>query len=575
VTRPLLGRILSFLFAFAVVGFGLLVAWSVLRFPLERLLPLFRGEYALKNGFVLFGEALLPLSAAAVAVAASLARGGAAGQAQPFSRTAGSTVAAFIVLAAAYTFVFEAAVPAARRRLAAMEHQSSTARQLLREAEKARVAGDWPGAREALTRYLAIDKGNKAVQARRLDAETEAARRAVPAKAPSGDQEPPGDVDASSYVEKARYYFDREDWFSAHYYASHARQIDPRRADAARLAALAWQKVVGAEPPASDRQAAALFREKREAYVLLETEPVAAYYRFADLARRHPKDADIAEYFAASTARVQEISFFREEVEQASGLPGARDILFLNPVGADTVEAVIIGSMVDAGSRGVYVMDVEALRMTPAGEVLWHLRAPYGRINESPSAGAGTAGAPGRQILLLAIDRDDRARAAGPVYLAGSRPKAERNILPVAPTVREMEALAGGPGGILAMGLPELWRLRGSLASYGVLRASIETEIVMKAFMPFAFLTLSFLALALGWALRARGLARPPVAALLFVPLVPAAAALASLLYVHAHRIVLGFAVLAFGLTPALVAGAVLALVLLAVSLVLTAGQAS
>ena len=61
----------------------------------------------------------------------------------------------------------------------------------------------------------------------------------------------------------------------------------------------------------------------------------------------------------------------------------------------------------------------------------------------------------------------------------------------------------------------------------------------------------------------------------LFVPLVPAAAALASLLYVHAHRIVLGFAVLAFGLVPALIVGAALALVLLVVSLLLTAGQAS
>ena len=106
-------------------------------------------------------------------------------------------------------------------------------------------------------------------------------------------------------------------------------------------------------------------------------------------------------------------------------------------------------------------------------------------------------------------------------------------------------------------------------------RERLETEIVMKAFMPFAFLVLAFFALSFGWALRARYLGRPPLLAILFVPIVPIAAALASLLYVHGHRIVLGFTVLAFGLTAALIVGAVLSLVLLIVALVLTAGQAA
>ncbi len=576
--RPLLGRIASFLFVFAAVGFGLLFAWSAVRFPVDRLLPVFHWEYALKNGFVLFVNALLPLCAAAVAVAASLparstARRGGAVSSQPFSRTAGSTVAAFVVIAAAYAFLFEVAAPATRARLSGMEHQSSLARQFQREAEQARKAGDWPRARDALTRYLAIDKGNKSVQSQALDAETEAARRAAPASTAAPPVQPPTGVDAAGLVKKAQACFDREDFFSAHYYASQAQAIDPRRADAPRLAARAWQKIVGAEPPAADRKAAALFREKRDAYTLLESDPVAAYYRFMDLAARFPNDADVARYLAESAAKAQKTSFFREEVEEAAARPGARDVLFFNPAGPDAVEAVLIGRMIDAGRQGVYVMDVEALRMRTSGEVLWHLRAPYGRINESPDPGGGAG--PRREVILLAIDREDRTRRSGPVYLAGSRPAAERNILPVAPSVREMSALAGGAAGISAMGLPELWRLRGPLASLGVPRQSIETEIVMRAFMPFAFLTLAFLALALGWAFRVRAAGRPPVAALLFVPLVPAAAALASLLYVHAHRIVLGFTVLAFGLTPALVVGAVLALVLLAVSLVLTAGQAA
>lgn len=585
--RPLLGRISGFLFAFAAIGFGLLFAYSAVSFPVGRFLPSFQWEYALKNGFLLFVEALLPLCAAAIAVAASLAgsspaRHAAGVPAQPFSRTAGSTIIAFILITVAYTVLFEASAPAARRRLSEMQYQSTLAREFKARAEQARKDGDWAEARDELALYLAIDKGNKSMTALKLEAEEEAARRKPTPAKPVPAREPPTEVDAAAYVEKARYYLDREDWFSAHYYASQAAAFDPKRTDAPRLAARAWQKIAGGELRAKDDKAAAVFREKRDAYMLLQKDPVAAYYRFVELSSRFPKDSDVQEYLAESTRKLKESSFFRDEVEHLVALPGAEDVLFFNGAGKDITEAVFIGKLVDAGREGAYALDIEAIRYRSTGEVLWHLRAPYGRIEESAAgsvpAGAGGAdgmSAGGRAILLLCVDRVDRGRQIGPVYLAGSRPPAERNILTLAPTVPELEALAVGRDSVGAMGLPQLWRLRERLAAFGMPRERLETEIVMKAFMPFAFLVLAFFALSFGWALRARYLGRPPLLAILFVPIVPIAAALASLLYVHGHRIVLGFTVLAFGLTAALIVGAVLSLALLIVALVLTAGQAA
>ena len=78
-----------------------------------------------------------------------------------------------------------------------------------------------------------------------------------------------------------------------------------------------------------------------------------------------------------------------------------------------------------------------------------------------------------------------------------------------------------------------------------------------------------------GWAFRARYPGSRPCSRSSSSPSCPWPRRLASLLYVHAHRIVLGFAVLAFGLTAALIIGAALALVLLAAALALTAGQAT
>ena len=291
VNRPLLGRISGFLFAFAAIGFGLLFAYSAVSFPVGRFLPWFQWEYALKNGFLLFIEALLPLCAAAIAVAASLAGSSAArraaGQpAQPFSRTAVSTIIAFILIAVAYTVLFEVSAPAARRRLSDMQYQSSLAREFKARAEQARKAGDWVEARDELALYLAIDKGNKPMTALKLEAEEEAARRKPTPAKPVPAREPPTDVDAAAYVGKARYYFDREDWFSAHYYASQAAAFDPKRTDAPRLAALAWQKIACGELRAKDDKAAAVFREKRDAYLLLQKDSVAAYYRFVELSSR-------------------------------------------------------------------------------------------------------------------------------------------------------------------------------------------------------------------------------------------------------------------------------------------------
>jgi hypothetical protein len=414
-------------------------------FPVGRFLPSFQWEYALKNGFLLFVEALLPLCAAAIAVAASLAGSSAARRAAgepalPFSKTAGSTIIAFILIAVAYTVLFEVSAPAARRRLSDMQYQSTLAREFKARAEQARKAGNWAEARDELALYLAIDKGNKLMTALKLEAEEEAARRKPPPAKPVPARGPPTDVDAAAYVEKARYYLDREDWFSAHYYASRAAAFDPKRTDAPRLAALAWQKIAGGELRAKDDKAAVIFREKRDAYMLLQKDPVAAYYRFVELSSRYPKDPDIQEYLTESTRKLKESSFFRDEVEHLAALPGAEDVVFFNGTGKDATEAVFIGKLVDAGREGAYAMDIEAIRYRATGEVLWHLQAPYGRIEESVAGsvpargGADGLTAGGRVILLLCVDRVDRARQIGPVYLAGSRPSVERNILPFVPT---------------------------------------------------------------------------------------------------------------------------------------------
>ena len=210
----------------------------------------------------------------------------------------------------------------------------------------------------------------------------------------------------------------------------------------------------------------------------------------------------------------------------------------------------------------VYFYDIEAVRYDASGNVAWHFTAPYGRRD-------------GDSILMNAVDSRDRASRSQPVYLQGGRPAADRNVLRLLPTVEELRALSSNRTALAGIGISDMWRLRSRLGAYGLARQSLGVEMTMRLVMPFAFLILSIFCTAMGWALRMRTGGRPPAVGILLMPVLPVVLALMSLLYLHAHRIIVGFTVIGFGLTVAFIVMAALQLVLLASSLVLLAGQSS
>jgi hypothetical protein len=566
--RSLLGRIAPFLFAFYALSLLAFFAYALLTFSATGYLPTMRWEFALKHGFVLFMDYLIPVHAAAVAVAASLAGTGRAARApaapaESFSRLVASTLVVFLLLTAAYTVLFEGLYPAALRRLSDMQYQSSLARQYANQADAAVKQGDYRTGLDRLTRYLAVDPSNKEMAAQKLALETLAAKQAAPGPAPTAAGQAEGNqaMGAQGLVQKAQYYFDRQDWFSAHYYAQQAAALDPRRTDALRLASQAWDKLNG-QPGEGGDAGAKLFQQKKDAYALLAGgDAMAAYYRFVALAAQNPKDADIKTYLDEAGKKVAQESFFLDDAKQVETLPGTQGILFLNGLTGGATEAVSIGKMVEMPGGDDYFYDVEAIHYDASGNVLWHMSAPYGRRE-------------GDSLLMHCIDRTDPSVQFLPLYVQGSRPPAERATLTLQPTVEELRALSTSRNALAVMSLDELWRMRGRLDAFGLSADTLMVNMAMKMLMPFAFLVLSIFSLTLGWAFRARTARMSPFAVIL-MPLVPIVLAMLSLLYVHAHRVVFAFAVLAFGFTTALVVLGALELVLLAAALVTMAGQSA
>jgi tetratricopeptide (TPR) repeat protein len=564
--RPLLGRIIGFLFLFYALSFGIFYLVSALRFTSELVLPSLRWTYALDRAFVLFMSYLLPVHAAAIAVAASL--GGSqqsqapGAPARPFNRIAASSIVTFLVLSIVYTLTYEITYPAARHRLVDLQYTTGLARQIRTQSETAERSRDYRASLGLVNRYLTIDPGNREMRDRKVSLESLAARQAEPPAPREAAGAGGASLDAQALVERARYYFDRQDWFSAHYYARKANLLDPRRTDALRLAAEASEKLDEAATPGHDKdvEGASVFEQKRLAYLLLSAgDYVQAYYSFVKLAALYPRDRDVVTYLQKASEEVGKVSFFLDEAQRVEPLPGPERILFLNRLNPDGMEAVAISRMVRA-REGTYFLGIEAVRYDAGGRVAWHFSAPYGKLEN------GT-------ILMRCIDRKNPAVQFVPLYLQGARSAQERNILAVQPSEDEMQLLSTARDALADAGPVELWRMRDSVGSLGLSRGSITVELVMKLVMPFAFLILSLFALSFGWAFRLRSPGRLSGLSVVLIPLVPLVLSVLTLLYVYAHRVVLGFAVLAFGFSTALIVGAVLQFVLLAAALVALAGQ--
>ncbi|HUI69506.1 MAG TPA: hypothetical protein VL354_03225, partial [Spirochaetia bacterium] len=302
--RPILGRIGTFLFFFYAISFGVFYAVAALRFTSELVLPSLRWTYALASAFVVFMDYLLPVHAAAIAVAASLsgaqeARRRPGTSAGPFSRLVSSSLVTFLLLTIAYTLAFEITYPAARRRLVDLQYTTRLARELKTQSEAAEQRRDYRASLELANRYLVIDPGNRDMRDRKVALASLAARQAAPPPPPVPAGEGAGNLDAQALVEKAQYYFDRQDWFSAHYYAQKASLLDPRRTDALRLAAQAAEKLSDATMLGAGRdvQGTELFQQKRDAYLLLSGgDYLGAYYAFSKLAQQYPQDKDVVTY---------------------------------------------------------------------------------------------------------------------------------------------------------------------------------------------------------------------------------------------------------------------------------------
>ena len=573
-------RLIQVLFILYLIFFLFCLAYSVFTYNNDGGSTIIRKVafgYIWRKALILFIDCLIPLQASGVLISYSLffkfkSKQGGASAYLPFHKLANPNLTLLLLLTLIYTVLLSGFLPLFNRKQSEAEYVSRVAFDLLREAEIEKKEGTTEQAIKLLDIYLSIDKGNEEI-ARRRDSYSvemvednrekqtgEAEESVLPSRvAASG-------LDASDLIEKAREYYAGEDYFSAHYYAALTLEIATARSliiAARKIETDALKEISSILPTGADKEAEKLFLKKKEGFLAFTEERFFdAYYIFKELEEHYPRDPDVLMYLEKSKEKLKEESFFTEEAEKVVALPGKEGILFRNESAEGRVEIIAIERMVEL-SGDVFFKDVEVISFDSSGEINYHLHAPYGKLVNN-------------HLNMNAMDRFQAGKSSPPDYWQG----AESDLLPLHsiklnPDRELLSRLSMDSQDMRGWDLMSLWQAREEIETFGLVTEKLDITLLLTLLKPFLFLILSLISVSLGWSLRARYPARPPIIAFLFIPMFPPVVFFLVMVISYGHKLLLGFLLLSLGFWPALITLCILESVLLMVSLLTLAAQKS
>jgi hypothetical protein len=351
------------------------------------------------------------------------------------------------------------------------------------------------------------------------------------------------DLTISDLITRARAFFEDGNYYSAHYFATLAvARSDGQRLDARRIQAEALNEIESGARERADAVDQEFFRDKQRAYTLLQRgdDDVRAlfesYYLFQDLERRDPRDPDVQRFGTVAAERVADVSFFVETARSYQIVPGYTDLVFFNRRTPEFDELIVVGSIVELGTRPEEVaaaldtggaLSVSALPDPPAGDLFYnievlrryrdgdrilHFEVPYGMLINGV-------------LVLQAIQREDQGvglagNVIGPALVEGSEGDLPGTI-PLSYSIPEILRLSGGTAAREYLSIVELARAPALLSAIGERAEDAIADLVRRLVRLGGFFVVSLYALALSWRLRSFYLGVPPIPVMLAVPALP------------------------------------------------------
>jgi len=356
-------------------------------------------------------------------------------------------------------------------------------------------------------------------------------------------------------------------FFDAHWLATLAGRLaedgSPERAQAARLASNAWNKIDSQQPNSREELINSLFRKKLSGYEAMNSgDWIQAFYIFQELTILTPDDPDVARFFAASERGVTEISFFIEEMKVSSGeiITGA---VFSLPDQKGRV--VLRFSGLTLSGDTAYGTGLEYMKFDDNSTPLANVKASYAKLmpfGENENAKV--------LILLHALDRNNENNSWDGEWIIGRKTGAGilLNI-----SFEDFLRLSNVRKGLTNLRLNELFRASEKFGFTGYVPEIFEAEILNRLCAVAFFLPMAVFVIILGWRFRAKTKPR-----YLFIPLLPVLPVIFHG-FVFLYRSILNtfsiWLVLSLSFTSALIVLSVILALLLFISLIILSAQHS
>ena len=313
-------------------------------------------------------------------------------------------------------------------------------------------------------------------------------------------------IDYSRTAEK------KHDFFIAHYYAMLAwrlaKDTDPNKTVALRLAAEAWNHISSGSDSLASEGDADLYRLKRQGYDAIQNgDYLKAYYQFLDLKAKletsikKQKDPDVDRFLEVAKKGVLGSFFFIDETANLRLFEASRDIFFIirrSDGGSDAVFVRGVTYTRSSGTDVAYLRDLEYVRFDPSNKLLYRISVPNAKMFPFDSDGKGSR----PELLLRAVDRKKAGNDIVPAVLEGRVPESEKNILLLDMPYQDFNLIVAANAGPSGMTLMDLMGFSKTAAKYGFSQTAYLREITGRLAEPFLMLIISIFALILGWRYR-------------------------------------------------------------------------
>lgn len=305
-------------------------------------------------------------------------------------------------------------------------------------------------------------------------------------------------------IETAEYELQNKNWFNAHYYATLAVQLaNDRNADkdkALRLASYAWNMIDKLSTTSDQEREYSLFKAKYTGYNLYQQGSyIESYYHFLDLSTKYPKDPDIIFFLALSKQKVQEFTFFIDEVSDYEFFESHTDKLLKIPC-LDGGYCIVffrgLSILNDRNLNNLFFRDFYLLKYKDEN-LEYSVYTPYSKmILEVDSNTQKTYPV----LLLNSIDKKNKDISFKAVF-SGNITSQLKSVLSDLFSVQDFYTALDSSYGVETLSLPQSMELLSRFNDFAQPREILLSNIIFRISYPLFFLVLCMFAPVFGFKL--------------------------------------------------------------------------